>query len=193
MSLYDTLLDQYSSNEDYNGEKFVCMEFLRREFNHQRISRWSKQHPLCRPYQRSIAERDLIDSIVSGWRLLFALLVLAQMEDLFLTLTVHGLRDDTLFDVKSFHESCDSAALTPQEKDTLIKHRRLVGAMLHNHGHQVFPKSITLPYRSVNHPKDDRFGAFGVVRRVKIAAGHLKENEQMSVTGSKSKGFIDRV
>lgn len=174
LSLYDLLWEQYSASENYYGQKFLCMETVAREFNYGRIRQWIAKHPLHRRSEGRENNANLIKTILTNSRLVFAMLVLGELEYLFSTLVLHGFCDDMLFDTRLFEECCIAAEVTERERYALANFRNRIGAMLRNDRHQVFLKGIVLPYRNVNHPKEDRFGGFGVVRRVEVAAGHLR-------------------
>lgn len=156
------------------------METVEQEFDYVRIEQWIKTHPLGRRPQHWNSDGDLIHAILTDSRLLFALLVLGGLEQMFSTLVSHGFNDHTLFDHVSFRQRCVSAGLTERERYALVEYRKRIGAVLFGNEHQVFPKGTVLPYRNINHPKEDRFGGFGVVRRVEIAVGHLKGYKEVS-------------
>ena len=174
LPLYNLLWERYSASENYHEQKFICMETVKQELDYNQIWQWSKNHPLHRQLERYKEDPLLINSILTGSRLLFAMLVLGRLEYLCSILLSHGLCDETLFDSRLFLESCLSAKLDERERRALADSRKRVGALLRNDIHQIFPKGTVLPYRNVNHPKEDRFGGFGVVRRVEVAAGHLR-------------------
>lgn len=178
--LYDILWGCYSASENYHGQKFICMETVRRELNYTRIWQWSDNHSLHRRPERQKGDSDIINNVLTDSRLLFAMLVLGKLEHLCSALLSHGFRDETLFDISLFQESCLSANLTGEERRALADSRKRVGALLRNDVHQVFVKETVLPYRNVNHPKDNRFGGFGVVRRVEVAPGHLKGSNKVT-------------
>lgn len=177
--LYNLLWEHYSASENFHGQKFICMETVKRELNYSRIRYWCESHPIHRPPERHREDSNLINNILTDSRLLFAMLVLGRLEYLCSTLLLHGFRDENLFDIRLFHESCLSAKLTERERHALADSRKRIGALLRNDIHQVFLKGTVLPYRNVNHPKEDRFGGFGVVRRVEVAAGHLKGSDEV--------------
>ena len=109
------------------------------------------------------------------------MLVLGRLEHLSSTILLHGFRDETLFDIGLFHESCLSAKLTRKRGDrhALADSRKRIGALPRNDIHQVFLKGTVLPYRNINHPKGDRLGGFGVGGRVEVAAGHLRGSDEV--------------
>ena len=172
-TLYDALWREYSLTENYHGQNFLCYESIRQHFNRARLIRWNNER---QPYNAELSTRSeqCISTILTDSILLFALLVLSGREALFPLLSSLGLNDDKVFDVKSFEDICDSAALTNSDKKVLTDNRKRIGAVLDRKEHRIFPKGTVLPYKHVNHPKDDRFGGFGVVRRVEIAPGHLQ-------------------
>lgn len=173
-SLYDLLWDQYSASENYHGQRFVCMDTVVRELTYDQISQWIERHPPQQLSEPRVNLPNLIGIILKDSRLLFAMLVLGRLEHLLSKLVSHGFSDNTLFDTTSFEEGCMSAQLTERQRRTMVDYRMRIGAVLRNDRHQVFQRDIVLPYRKVNHPRDDRFGGYGVVRRVEVAAGHLR-------------------
>lgn len=180
LHLYNLLWQRYSANENYHEQKFISMETVKQELDYNRIWQWSKGHPLHRQLERHEDESILINSILTDSRLLFAMLVLGRLEHLCSILLTHGVCDKTLFDSRLFPESCLSAKLTEREYRALADSRKRVGALLQNDFHQIFLKGTVLPYKNVNHPKEDRFGGFGVVRRVEVAAGHLRGFDEVT-------------
>ena len=180
LPLYDLLWERYSASENYHGQRFICIETVKHELNYSRIWQWSKNHPLHRQHERHQDDSILIKSILTSSRLLFAMLVLGRLEYLCSILLSHDCSDETLFDSKLFLESCLSTKLTEGERRALADCRKRVGALLRNDIHQIFQKGTVLPYRKVNHPKEDRFGGFGVVRRVEVAAGHLRAYDEVT-------------
>ena len=177
-SLYVTLWQRYSTNLNYLGHKFLSMDIVERELDYNRIKRWAETHPLERRSQRKSDNANLIRVILGESRLLFAMLVLGKAEHLFSTLKSHGLKDDNLFNSKAFSEC--SSFLTRQEQHDIAKYRMRVGAILSDNEHDILSAGTVLPYRNVNHAKDDRRGGFGVVQKIEIAAGHLRGYNEVS-------------
>lgn len=174
LALDELLWKQYSASENFHGQKFVCMETVMRELDYSRVQKWTEEHPLYQRSERRGSDADLIYTILTESRLLFTMLVLGRQEKLFSTLTSSGCCDETLFDSTSFEECCLSAELNESDRAVLVKSRKRIGAILRNDKHQILPRGSVLPYRNMNHPKEDRFGGFGVVRRVEIApVSHL--------------------
>ncbi|KAL8692369.1 MAG: hypothetical protein Q9218_002588 [Villophora microphyllina] len=173
LTLYDALWKQYSVSENYHGQNFLSYETIRQQFSHGRLVRWINERQNTNA-ELLITSEQLVPIILSKSLLLFALLVLSSRERLFPLLTSFGLKDDNLFDAKSFERISEFAALTDNDKNALTETRKRVGAVLNRNGHRIFPIGTVLPYKDINHPKDDRFGGFGVVRRVEIAPGHLQ-------------------
>ena len=174
VSLYDLLWERYALTENYLGQRFLCLDTVEREFDYERLAHWIKQYPLHRVSQQTHHDADLIHIILKESRLLFATLVLGGLERLLTTLVLHGFSDAILFSPKLFKDRCADAQLTQRERNDILKYRQRIGAVLGSNRHEVFPQGTVLPYRNINHPKDDRFGGFGVVQRVEIAAGHLQ-------------------
>lgn len=177
-SLYDTLWQRYSASSNYRDQKFLSIDIVERELDYNRIKQWTQRHPLQRSSQRKSDNANLIRAILEESRLLFAMLVLGKAEHLFSTLKSHGLKDDNLFNRKAFGECCSS--LTRREKHNIAEYRTRVGAILDCNEHSILSAETVLPYRNVNHPKDDRRGGFGIVQRIEIAAGHLQGYDEVS-------------
>ena len=177
-SLYDTLWRRYSASSNYLDHRFLSMDIVECEFDYNRIKQWTETHPLQRRSQPKSDNTDLIRAILGESRLLFAMLVLGKAEHLFLTLKSQGLKDDNLFNRKAFSQCCSS--LARQERNNVAGYRKRVGAILTCNEHEILPAGTVLPYRNVNHPKDDRRGGFGVVQRIEVAAGHLKGYHEAS-------------
>ncbi|KAL8779152.1 MAG: hypothetical protein Q9213_007078 [Squamulea squamosa] len=182
VSLYKLLWEQYTSNEKNKncwGQRFLCLETVQRHLDKESIALWTKEHPLYRGAQQRYDHAHLIDVILTEARLLFAMLVLGELEHLLSTLVYHGLSDATLFISTSFDGACNSAEVTEREREDLAKCRQRIGVILHSNKHEVFSQDTVLPYRNVNHPKDDRFGGFGVVQEMEIAPGHLRGYQEV--------------
>ena len=159
--------------ENHQGQNFISADTVRKELSPESLARWiSKSNVQGHTWQQKNELSKLIPVILASSRLLFTMLVLAGLEHLFASLS-KGLSDNNLFVAKSFEEACNSASLSTADRKKLLQHRNRIGAVLSNDGHQVFSEGTVLPYIRVNHPKDNRYGGFGVVRRVEIAAGHL--------------------
>ena len=178
LSLYETLWQRFSSSSNYLGQNFLSVEIAERELSQDRMKQWIERHPLQRRSQRKSDNTNLIRAIVENSRLLFAMLVLAKAEYLFSTLKSLGLRDDNLFDTKAFRKC--SASLNRRDRHDVAEYRKRIGAILDDNNHGILSAGTVLPYRNVNHPKNDRRGGFGVVQRIEVAAGHLKGYNEVS-------------
>ena len=160
--------------ENHLGQNYLSIEAVQQEYNRDRLLQWFDERNLYQYSEFRDQPDQLIQKIISFSPLLFAVLVLARLERLFPLLKSFGLQDDCLSDVISFERICESAALTESDIDILRNARTRAGVVLCKNRHQIFSTGTVVPYKSVNHPKDDRFGGFGVVRRVDIASGHLQ-------------------
>ncbi|KAL8950173.1 MAG: hypothetical protein Q9222_003780 [Ikaeria aurantiellina] len=181
VSLHELLWKRYRKNENYLGESFICFETVRRLLSYKRIAHWIEEHPLHLHSPHTHDDTELICIILNRSPLCFAMLVLGRLEHFFAKLTYHGLNDTTLFRSDDFHEACTSAGLTPRESDNVAECRKKIGAVLRKNEHEAFPRGTVLPYRNINHPKDDRLGGFGIVQRVEVAPGHLKGCKEKTV------------
>lgn len=158
----------------HQGERFVTMETIEQTFTPELIQEMitTYGHP-----SHTNLDQSKVDCLsLDDSRVLFAILLLARLEQYYKPLLLGGLKDDVLFDEDSFKACCDLADVSDIENDTLRASRNRVGALLYQGKRQVLSKGVVLPY--VERDKKGN-GSFGVIYRVEVAPGHLRGSNEV--------------
>lgn len=173
MSLLELLKDAYSAEKNYQDKNFISCKAARQIFTKDRIDEWSEHHPLCLEHGNKCPQKfELINGILRNNCLVFVVLVFAEREFLIPKLMASESRDMMLFDTKTFEHVCDSARLSAEEKQGLIKYRSYVGVAFAHNCSQDVPRDAVLPF--LERESLDRYGSYGVVYRVTIPGMHLR-------------------
>ena len=172
MSLLKLLKDAYSKSKNFEDKNFIPYRIARQIVTESRIHEWSETHPLCQEHGHECSERfDLIHKIPKGNVYIFVVLVFAELEFLIKKLVASRSRDGILFDTKPFERVCDSAGLSVEQKQALVKWRGHVGVLFANDASQDLPRDVVLPF--LERESLDRYGSYGVLYRVTISSQHL--------------------
>jgi len=173
MSLLELLKDAYSAQKNFQDKNFISRKAARRIVTKDRIDDWSKSHPLCLEHGYKCPQRiDLIHQIPMENLLVFVVLVFAELEFLIKKLITSDSRDVKLFDTQTFEVLCDSAELSAEQKQELIKCRSYVGVTFASNGSQDVPRDAVLPF--LKRESLDRYGSYGVLYRVAIPGLHIR-------------------
>lgn len=150
----------------------MALAIIKSLVNETEIVGCIENHTLHQLSEKSIEQKDLVNIIINNGKLLFALLVVANLEHLTPSLFSRGLSDDSLFDFDRI-----SWDLPSEEEHKLVEKSNLIAPLFKKAQHYLIHDKITLPFitrAQINH------GAFGVVYRVEIAKGHLEGYEEVS-------------
>ena len=173
MSLLELLQDAYSKSKNFQDIHFIPYEIARQIVTRDQIDRWSKTHPLCLEHGHECPQRiHLTHEIPKRNIYIFVVLVFAELEFLIKEFIASGSRDVWLFDTKYFERLCDSARLSAEQKQALVKYRRYVGVRFASGVSQDIPRDAVLPF--TKRESLDRYGSYGVLYRVKVSNGHLR-------------------
>ena len=77
-----------------------------------------------------------------------------------------------LFDTRSFEHLCESAGLSSEQKQGLVKCRSFVGVIFACSGPQDVPGDAILPF--LKRENLERYGSYGVLYRLTVAGQHLR-------------------
>lgn len=152
--------------ENYEGRKFMCAAAVKQLLTHERISGWIKNHPLHRDSDTDTHDQDLINSIVDNSRLLFVMLVVAELEHLTSALLSNGQSDISLPDI-----NCSSLGLSHDEQRRLNEHCHTIGLVLWKSTHLYLSQETVLPF--TRREPIGKHGSFGQIFRAEVAGGHL--------------------
>ena len=173
MSLLELLKDAYSAQKNHQDQNFICYKTARQIVTEDRIDEWSKSHPLCLEHGHECPQRiDLIRDLSRTNVLVFVVLVFAELEYLTKKLVASKSRDVKLFDSGAFERVCDSAGLSAEQKQEVVKYRSYVGAIFASGATQNVPRDAVLPF--LKRESLDRYGSYGVLYRVTIPGQHIQ-------------------
>lgn len=167
MSLLELLKDAYSAQKNHADQNFISYETAYQIITEDRIDEWSKSHPLCLEHGHECPQRiDLIHRILSHNRFVFTVLVFAELEFLIKKLIASNFNDAKLFDTKSFERVCNSAGLSAEQRQGLVKYRSYVGVIFAHGVSQDVPRDAVLPF--LKRESLDKYGSYGVLYRVTV-------------------------
>ena len=166
-SLRELLHQPPAEIENYQGRKFMCTAAVKQLLTHERISGWIKTHPLHRYSDTDAHDQDLINSIVDNSRLLFAILVVAELELLTFALLSNGQSDNSLPEI-----DCSFLGLSHDEQRKLGEHCHIIGPVLRKSTHLHLSQGTVLPF--TRRELIGKYGAFGRIFRAEVAGGHLE-------------------
>jgi hypothetical protein len=174
MSLLELLKDAYSAQKNHQDQNFICYKTARQIVTEDRIDQWSKSHPLCLEHGHECPQRiDLIHNISRNNVLVFVVLVFAELEYLTKKLIASKSRDTVLFDTRVFERVCNSAGLSAEQIQEVVKYRSYVGVIFASSFTQNVPRDAVLPF--LKRESLDRYGSYGVLYRVTIPGWHLRD------------------
>lgn len=165
-SLRELLLQHLEENKNYDRKRFLCSATVKKLLTRERISSWINSHPLHRHSDTDTRDQDLIDCIVNNSSLLFALLVVAELEHLTSALLSNDQTDHSLPEI-----DFNFLNLTHEEQDRLDSHRYIAGPILGKR-HLYLSLKTVLPF--VARKLTDKNGSYGQIYRIVVADGHLE-------------------
>ena len=173
VSLLELLKDAYSAQKNYADENFISYKTARRIVTEDRIDEWSKSHPLCLEHGHECPQRiDIIHKILRNNVYFFVVLVFAELEFLIKSFIANNSRDILLYHTKSFKRICDSARLSAEQIQRLVKCRSYVGVIFTDGITQDVPRDAVLPF--LKRESLQKYGSFGVLYRVTVPDKHLR-------------------
>ena len=173
ISLLELLRDAYSKSKNFQDKNFIPYKIARQIVTKDRIDKWSKIHPLCLEHGHKCPQRiHLTHEIPKANVYTFVVLVFAELEFLIKKFIASGSRDVWLFDTKYFERFCDSARLSAEQKQALVKCRSYVGVLFADDASQDVPRDAVLPF--IKRESLDRYGSYGVLYRVTVSNQHLR-------------------
>ncbi|KAL8735152.1 MAG: hypothetical protein Q9166_001028 [cf. Caloplaca sp. 2 TL-2023] len=155
-------------------EGFISLETVQRVFPSKEIDEMITSYRYYSPASQSQTKS-------SSWNdslILFAIALLARLDEYFMPLLQKGLKDDLLFDEDSFKACCQLADVSNVEADRLRSTRNRFGAILCPGKRQIISKAVVLPYLTrVKYGN----GSYGVIYKVEVAPGHLRGSNERVV------------
>lgn len=159
--------------ENYNKTKqFFCKAAVDKLLDRPTVSTWIKTHPLHRKTDNKVSDEDLIDRIVSKHRLLFAVLVAAELESFTFAILTQD-QSDKLFPPEINYERLN---LSFEERQRLESSLQKVSLVLSKNEHKRISMETVLPL--TKREKTDLKGSFGQIYKVEFADGHLEGYSQ---------------
>ena len=152
--------------QNHEGRTFWCTAELKRLLTHEIISAWIRTHPLHRHSNSDARDQDLVKPIVDNCRLLFAILVEAELEFLTSTLLDRADSDDSLRKI-----DWSNLDLNHDQQRSLTERCNEVCPILQKSPHLYLPERTVLPFTKrvpLSH------GSFGQIFSVEVAEGHLE-------------------
>jgi len=166
-SLRELLLQPPTIIENYEGRKFICAAAAKQLLTHERISGWIKNHPLHPYSDTDTHDQDLVNSIIDNSRLLFAMLVVAELEYLTSALLSKRQSDNSIHEI-----DWSSLGLSHDEQRRLDEHRHIIGPVPRKSTHLKLSQEYVLPF--TKRKSIDKQGSFGKIFRAEVANGHLE-------------------
>ncbi|KAL8705252.1 MAG: hypothetical protein Q9201_001631 [Fulgogasparrea decipioides] len=175
-SVRNQLVDPKTMLRTYEGQGFVSFETVKRILTTEHILENVLRDQQDSPALVERLRRDI--PAIENSRILFAVLLLAGLEQYYTELLSNGIKDEALFDEDSFKAFCQHARLRDIHKDSLRAHRNRFGAVLHQGRRPVISKGVVLPYLERSKKNN---GSYGTIYKVKSAPGHLRAFDETSV------------
>lgn len=174
-SLREQLRGHPMQVENFEGKKFFCKAAVEQLLTRERISRWTRTHPLHRESETTARDQELVAYILDGHRLLFAGLVAAGLEKLTFSFLAKGQSNDSPLEV-----DLESLRLKSDEQQRLKESFRKISVTLSKGTHQHLSQRAVLPYKT--RESIHKTGAFGQIFRVEVAKGHLEGYDKVEYT-----------
>ena len=174
MSLLELLKDAYAAQKNFQDKNFISLKAARRIMTKDRVAEWSESHPLCLEHGHECPQKTaLIRRITRNNVFVFIVLIFAELEFLSKSLITSDSSDLVLFDTKTFERFCDSAQLSAEQKQGLVKCRRYVGVIFPRYRTQDVPEDAILPF--LKRESLERYGSYGVLYRLTVPGQHLRD------------------
>ncbi|KAL8741376.1 MAG: hypothetical protein Q9190_006010 [Brigantiaea leucoxantha] len=158
-SVRGQLLDPKNMLDDYEKKKFIPITTVMNSVTVEVIEKILGD------------QNDQDNSAIEESRILFAVLLLANLESHYTNLVTKGIRDDALFHEDSFKAACQSTQLSDDQKDGFRLCRNKVGAELYPARRQNLSKGTILPW--LRRTREDN-GSYGTIYKVEPSSGHMK-------------------
>ncbi len=173
MSLLELLKDAYAAQKNFQDKNFISLKTARRIVTKDRVAEWSMSHPLCLEHGHECPQKtELLLRTTRDNVFVFIVLVFAELEYLTKSLIASNSNDLKLFDSQNFERICDSAELSADQKQAIIKCRSYVGAIFTYKGFQDMPSDAVLPF--LKRESLERYGSYGVLYRLTVLGRHLQ-------------------
>ena len=170
LSLRELLHQHHARKKNYDGKSFMCTSTVKELLTHKRISDWIENHHLHQ--HTTVYQQCLITHIVDKSRLLFAILVMAELEHLISALYTYRLNDDSLPEI-----DCSAFGLSHDEQLRLDEQRYLFSPVLRKTEHLYLSPKTTLPF--MKRRRTGKNGSFGQIFEVEVAGGHLEGYDEV--------------
>ena len=165
MALPDLL--RGASQTNFEGSKFISMVDAYQLITEERVKEWSTQHPLCYQHGHHCPQKDsLIRRIMQSNRILFLVLIFAELEHLTKRILARKTNDVFLFHVAAFDDLCKFAGLDAEQRERLDRGRREFGVIFAKEGYQDVPRGTVIPFRQ--RENSNKWGSGGQIFKVKM-------------------------
>ncbi|KAL8950516.1 MAG: hypothetical protein Q9222_003455 [Ikaeria aurantiellina] len=164
------LTDPKTLSQNYSEEEFISRGTVKRVLTLDWVKETLREEG---PHNDTVSSSrpQFEDSILDQTSVLLAVLLLADLEQHYITLVGVGVKDEHLFDEQSFGLFCKQANLSAHHLDSLIKSRDRFGVVFYQGRRPTISRSSILPY--VQRTKITN-GSFGVIFKVEPAPGHFE-------------------
>ncbi|KAL8724979.1 MAG: hypothetical protein Q9181_006583, partial [Wetmoreana brouardii] len=169
-SIRDQLADPKTMLATYKGQEFISFKTVKRLLTTEQILENVLRDQQDGPALVERLGQDI--SAIENSRMLFAVLLLAHLEQYYPRLLSNDIRDEALFD----EDFCQVAQLPDIHKDSLRANRNRFGAVLHQGRRPVISKDVVLPFLERN---QENYGSYGTIYKVEPASGHLRASDEV--------------
>jgi hypothetical protein len=138
-SLREVLTKHVSETRNYAGKPFMAAAAVRSLVTPAQVVNWIKNHHLRQPPESSFRDDALVPIILSTARLLFAILVMAEIEYHTYSFLSHGLGDDHL---SQLEPAPSFLLLTEDEQPRFSKKNSLIPPILRRKKHLLVSLSL---------------------------------------------------
>lgn len=154
----------------------MCVAAVKRLITREVISDWIRTHSLHRNFETKVQDQDLAESIVNKSRLLFAALVVMELEHLTFALLSNGHSDESLCNI-----DVGPLKLNTDEQRKLEEFRQSIAVILTKE-HLQLSQDTVLPY--TERKSIGKSGSFGQIFRAEVADGHLDGYNEVRDSGA---------
>lgn len=166
MDLYNLLNERYKQCDGENGKNFISLEDLHGLITEQRVEEHLRSNSRL---HRSI--QDIIREFFPIRPRLFAILVLLKREEILDEILEH-IPDDSF--VYSYEKDVpQEIGNRDQRADFFARQSHFPPPLTRDFPPRIFPATFRPPW--VERADEFRHGAYGIVRKVKVAKRHLPE------------------
>ena len=165
-NLRGALYRHYTTSKNKWGQEFLCLGIIKGIITREMIEARTKTHSLRRSPDSSFKDSQLTDKILDS-PLLFAVLVLAELEFLTEELLFHHINVERLVEMDH-----NGLSLKADEEERLQKYCKLVAPVFRADRHKIIHLGGVLPFKE--YKATPMAGSFGAIYEIEVADGHLE-------------------